>query len=467
MSAPTVNNSSDLLSGIPLPTSAPLSPPEDVIDLTQTTAPIHQHYAAPASVETVTTDQTVASTRPGTVVVPPIPAGTPAPARRTLNSVRRSDILALVGSAVAAFGLGGLLFQLLPWNGTLGFIVVTYVCFVGLYALVSSLDESGPTVRDRVISVIAHSLAFILLLALIFVIAYTLIRGWQALLHANFFTNDMQDAGPLDPLDVGGIFHAVVGTLWMISIALCITIPLGITCAVFLNEIPGRFTRFVRTIVEAMTALPSIVAGLFIYATFILILGFPKSGFAAALAISVMMLPIIIRASDVVLRLVPSSLKEASYAMGASQWRTVWNVTLPTAKSGLATAVILGTARGIGETSPVLLTAGFTAALNLNPLSGPMVSLPLETFELVKSPEPTLIARGFCCAAVLMLLVLLLFITARKIGGRGPGNLTNRQREKRVRQSAQDVKRFDERVAAAARESMHLPPEAVPQGWQT
>ncbi len=110
----------------------------------------------------------------------------------------------------------------------------------------------------------------------------------------------------------------MVGTMIMISIALIIVIPLGIAAAVFLNEIPGRFTRFVRIVVEAMTALPSIIAGLFIYATFILILGFDKSGLAAALAISVMMLPIIIRASDVVLRLVPGNLKEASYALGAS-----------------------------------------------------------------------------------------------------------------------------------------------------
>lgn len=398
----------------------------------------------------------------GSVVVPPVSLDAPPVARRKISGLRRNDVLCLVGSAVASFALAGLLYQILPWNGGLGFIVVTFLCFIGLYALTSSIDESGPAVRDRIVAVIVHSLAFLLLLALIFVIAYTLLRGWQALLHSNFFVQDMSNAGPLDELDVGGIFHAVVGTLWMISIALCITIPLGITCAVFLNEIPGRFTRFVRTIVEAMTALPSIVAGLFIYATFILMLGFPKSGLAAALAISVMMLPIIIRASDVVLRLVPSSLKEASYAMGAGQWRTVWHVTLPTSKSGLATAVILGTARGIGETSPVLLTAGFTAAMNWNPLSGPMVSLPLATFELVKSPELNFIARGFGCAAVLMLLVLLLFIAARTIGGRGPGNLTNRQRAKRVRQSARDVERFDARVATAAAQAMHLPPGTQP-----
>ena len=177
---------------------------------------------------------------------------------------------------------------------------------------------------------------------------------------------------------------------------------------VFLSEFPGRFARFVRTIVEAMTALPSIVAGLFIYATVILILGVDASGFAASLAITVMMLPIIIRSADVVLRLVPGNLKEASLrARRESAGAPSGTSMLPTARSGLTTAVILGTARGIGETSPVLLTAGVTDRTSTsNPFSGPMVSLPLATFNFVKSPEPTMIARGFGAAAVLMVLVL-------------------------------------------------------------
>jgi phosphate transport system permease protein len=129
-----------------------------------------------------------------------------------------------------------------------------------------------------------------------------------------------------------------------------------------------------------------------------------------------MMLPIMIRASDVVLRLVPSTLKEASLGLGASNFKTTMMVTLPTARSGLTTAIILATARGVGETSPVLLTSGFTAALNLDPLQGPMLSLPLAIFEFVKSPEPTMIARGFGTAAVLMLLVLVLFALARLLG---------------------------------------------------
>jgi len=294
---------------------------------------------------------------------------------------------------------------------------VAYLLFVLFYALLVSADESGPVVRDRIVLVAVHSLAFTVLAALIFVVLFSVIRGSDALFHLNFFTQDMSLAGPLDPLSDGGVLHAIVGSLIQIGIALAITIPLGITTAVFLNEVPGRFSRFVRTIVEAMTALPSIVAGLFIYASVILVLGLEKSGFAASLAISVMMLPIMIRAADVVLRLVPGTLKEASVGLGAGQWQTVWRVVLPTSRSGLVTAIILATARGIGETSPVLLTSGSTAYLNVDPLHGPMVSLPLAIFQFVKSPEPTMIARGFGTAAVLMLLVVILFVIARVIGG--------------------------------------------------
>ena len=144
-----------------------------------------------------------------------------------------------------------------------------------------------------------------------------------------------------------------------------------------------------------------------------LILGFERSGLAASFAVSIMMLPIIIRSADVVLRLVPGNLREASAALGAPDWRTVRYVVLPTARSGLATSVILGVARGLGETAPVLLTSGITASMNLNPRSGPMMSLPLATFEFVRSPQPTLVARGFATAAVLMVLVLVLFTLAR------------------------------------------------------
>jgi phosphate transport system permease protein len=374
------------------------------------------------------------------------PLAEPEEVRRNISGVRQSDVLAVLGAATASLSLTLLVFtHIAPFSGKVGFVVVAFAAFLAIYALLVALDEDGPAVRARVVAAAIHGVAALLMATLVFIVGFTLWRGLEALRHLNFFAQDLADAGPLEPLEVGGIIHAAVGTLVMISIALAITVPLGLVCAVFLNEIPGPLSRLVRTIVEAMTALPSIVAGLFIYATAILILGLDRSGLAAALALSVMMLPIVIRAADVVIRLVPGSLREASLALGTGQWRTVWHVVLPTARSGLTTAVILGTARGIGETSPVLLTAGYTANLNTNPLQGPMVSLPLATFELVKSPQPTMIARGFGSAAVLLALVLILFVLARIVGGRGPGQLTSRQEHRRVLASRQDALRFAKR----------------------
>jgi phosphate transport system permease protein len=341
--------------------------------------------------------------------------------KRTLGGIRIGDLLSIVGAAVAAFALAFVFAnQIAPITGGLAFFILWYVLFVALYSLIVSIDDTKTFVVDRVIAVVVTSVAVLLFSVLAFVIVFVIGRGSEALPYLNFYTQDMEKAGPLDPLTDGGVIHAIAGTLIQITIALAITIPLGIAAAVYLNEIPGRFSRFVRTIVEAMTALPSIVAGLFIFATAILMFGVPKSGFAASLAISVMMLPIMIRSADVVLRLVPQTLKEASIGLGASQWKTVWNVVLPTSRSGLTTSIILATARGVGETSPVLLTSGFTAALNVNPLDSPMVSLPLAIFQFVKSPEPTMIARGFGTAAVLMVLVLTLFVIARIIGGMTP-----------------------------------------------
>jgi phosphate transport system permease protein len=363
--------------------------------------------------------------------------------RRSTATLRQTDFFAVLGSATASIALTAWLFtQVQVFQGILGFIVVAFVLFVLFYAAVLRFDAGDMAVRDRLVSVIIHSIAVLMIFVLLVVVIFTFAKGFTTLGYLNFFTQDMSRTGPLDALKSGGILHAIAGTLIMIALALAVSIPLGLTTAVFLSEYPGRFSRLVRTVVEAMTALPSIVAGLFVYATIILALGFERSGFAASLAMTVMMLPIIIRSADVVLRLVPGNLKEASLALGSTKWRTVWSVTLPTARSGLTTAIILGTARGIGETSPVLLTAGVTTYLNLNPFSGPMISLPLATFSFVRSPEPNDVARGFGAAAVLMLLVLVLFVIARLIGGRGPGVLTARQQARRMARSRSDLYRF-------------------------
>ena len=299
-------------------------------------------------------------------------------------------------------------------------------------------------------SVLMASCAAISVGALASVVTYTLWEGRVALGKANLFTEDMSTTGPLDPLTQGGIAHAIVGSLLIMAVCLVLTVPLGIAGAVFLTETGSRATRLVRTVVDAMTALPSIVAGLFIFATFILILGFERSGLAASLAVSIMMLPIIIRSADVVLRLVPGNLREAAAALGAPRWRIVLFVVLPTARSGLATAVILGVARGVGETAPVLLTSGVTGSMNVNLTESPMMSLPLATFEFVRSPQDEMIARGFATAAVLMLLVLGLFVLARVLGGRPAGQLSKRQARRMQARSARDLTRFESRTAEVA-----------------
>ncbi len=376
-----------------------------------------------------------------------LPTATPVdykPTKRALRGFRLDDVFDIVGSLVSSFSLTWLLFGWLTGlQSTIGFVVVNFVLFLVNYGVITSIKNRTEEIRDRLVSVMLFSAGVILISALLFVVVYTVGRGQLALGNGNFFIESMEKAGPLDPLTVGGILHAVVGTLIQITIALSITIPLGITTAVFLNEVGGKFAKFVRTIADAMTALPSIVAGLFVLSAFIRTGVVPRSGFAASLAITVMMLPIVIRASDVVLRLVANNLREAALALGASKWRTVWHIVLPTARSGLVTAVILGTARGIGETSPVLLTSGISSVMNWNPLEGPMISLPLQVFDFVKSPEPTMIARGFGTAATLLLLVLVLFVLARALGGKAPGNLSKQGQRAAARRSLDDERRIE------------------------
>jgi phosphate transport system permease protein len=376
---------------------------------------------------------------------------------RRLAGVRLTDVLAVTGAAVAALATTGVLWtEIGPFSGIVGYVVVSWLLFVLIYAALVALDENRPTMRDRVAAVVVHSLAAVVIAALGFVIVYTFFRGARAVIHANNYTQDLRVTGPLAPLTQGGILHAIVGTLIELAIAMAIAVPLGLLTAVFLNEVPGPFARFVRTIVQAGTALPDILAGLFIYATLILTLGLNECGLAAACALAVTITPIVCRAADVVLRLVPGGLTEASYALGSGQWRTVWYVTLPTARSGLATAVILGAARAIGETSPVLLTSGFTNYLNLNPIHGPMMSLPLLAYYLVQNPEPNYITRGFGAASVLLVLVVILFIIMRAVGGRGPGQLTARQRRRRIAASRRDAERFSLRSAGGPLASLGL-----------
>jgi phosphate transport system permease protein len=381
-----------------------------------------------------------------------------APQRRPLTMIRLADVVSLIGALAAAVTTTGLLWQeVSPFSGIIGAVVVTWILFVVYYAVLISFDEDRMMVRDRVSAVVMQSLAVLVVGALFWVIGYTFLRGEPALVHLNFYTQDGRTGGPLSPLTQSGALHAIAGTLIEVGIAMAIAIPFGVLTAVFMNEVPGRYATVIRTVVDAMTAMPDILAGLFIFATLITLWGWPLSGMCAGIALGITALPIICRASDVVLRLMPGGLTEASYALGASQWRTVRLVTLPTVRSGLATAVILGAARAIGETAPVLLTSAASGYLTTNPF-GKMNSLPLMAYTSVAEPQAVEQQRAFGAAALLLVLVVVLFAIARWIGGRGPGQLSGGQRRRRAAASRRDAARFTrlERTARAVAESQEL-----------
>lgn len=357
------------------------------------------------------------------------------PERIRLRAVTADEVFPLLGAAAGSIALVWVLFErVLAFTGALGFWVCCYGVFVILYAAVTAMQAGRRAVTDRLAGVAAVSAGLFALAVIAVQIGYIAVRGWPAVKHLNFWTQTMQATGSLQPLTSGGVVQGMVGSLEQLGIATLLAVPLGILAAVFLAEVGGALAHPVRIIVTAMTALPEIVAGLFIYATVILGFGTRQDGFAAALALAVMMLPIITRASEMMLRMVPNSLREASYALGASQWRTVWNVVLPTARSGLTTVSVLGMARAVGETAPLLLTSGLSNFLNANPFHGPQTGLPLLIWAFIRIfPSPNFIERGFGAGLALLLMVLILFTAARILGGKAPGELTRRQRRRIAR----------------------------------
>ena len=362
----------------------------------------------------------------------------PAETRLRLRKTSAEGSTTFIAAAAASLGLVWVLYErVLPFSGVLGFWVSWYALFLCLYFVMARLQWDRLEARNRLAAVALGTGGVLAVMIVIMQVGYTLTKGSGAVGHSNFWTRSLAFAGPDSPMKIGGVLHAIVGSLEEIGLATVFSVPLGITAALFLAEMGGGLARVVRTIVEAMTALPDLVAGLFVYVTLILSLGVGKSGFCAAVAIAVTMMPIVARASEVVLRIVPGALREASYALGSTQWRTVWNVVLPTARSGLATAVVLAMARGIGETAPVLLVAGYTKELNVNPFSGPMTSLPLFIYNAVHVlGTPAYVERGFGAGFVLVVVVLALFTIARRVGGSVPGEITKRQRRRLAREAA-------------------------------
>lgn len=338
------------------------------------------------------------------------------PAERTFD-----DVVTMVASAVGSLSLCWVVFSRLTNGvGWFGFLVCAFAGFLLLYYLVT-LERHGPLVAsDRIVSTVVISGSLVLLVPLGWLIGYIVAKGLPNL-RPGFFVHDQRGITPIMPATAGGGAHAVVGTIEQVGLALIWSLPLGLLAAIFLNESRSRWRRPVRVFVDAMSGIPSVLAGLFIFA--VLILPYAKhfslfsfNGLMASLALAMIMLPTITQTITVVLRLVPDGLREASLALGSSRARTVWSVVLPTARTGMTTAVVLGIARAVGETAPLLFTAFGYSLMNANPTSGAQESLPLFVYRNIRSSNVSTIDRGFVGAFVLMLIVLSLFGAARYIG---------------------------------------------------
>jgi len=260
-------------------------------------------------------------------------------------------------------------------------------------------------------------LAFVIAIIPLISILWTVISKGAKDFDVYFLMHSMRNVS--ESQSNGGAYHAILGTLEQVGLAAVITIPLSLLVAVYLVEYGQRhrLAQAVTFFVDVMMGLPSIVAGLFILSFWVLGLGISKtgSGFAASLALLILMMPIAIRSTEEMLRLVSPALREASYALGVSKWRTIVKVVLPTALPGIVTGMMLGIARIMGETAPVLLLVGVSESINANPFSQPQGSLPLFVFSESQNSLQTAINRGWAAALTLIILVMLLNLIARLI----------------------------------------------------
>jgi len=258
------------------------------------------------------------------------------------------------------------------------------------------------------------ALAFVIAIIPLVSILWTVIVKGAKDFNGEFLSHSMRNVAEQDPN--GGAYHAILGTLEQVGITVVITVPLSLLAAIYLVEYGrGRLAQWVTFFVDVMMGLPSIVAGLFVLSFWILGLGFKVSGFAAALALTILMLPIAIRSTEEMLKLVSPALREASYALGVPKWRTITKVVLPTALPGIVTGMMLGVARVLGETAPVLLLVGVSESINPNPFANPQGSLPLFVFSEAQNSLQTAINRGWAAALTLIILVMLLNLIARLI----------------------------------------------------
>lgn len=326
---------------------------------------------------------------------------------------RLRDALILLATALFTFGV----VEVTPLKGKLAYFLLFIISYSVATAALSFFKYGATTAKDSAVKVVIAGGALLTVLPIASILATIIQKGYKGI-KLNIFTSDMSLATPTDPLTNGGLLHAIVGTLILVFVALILSVPIGILTALYLTEIKGRFTRPIRFLVQAMSGVPSIVAGLFILSAVIYPITKANSGFMGSLALTILMIPTVARTSEEVLTLIPQDLREAGTALGGTQWRTVAMIVLPAAKSGLITAMILGVARIAGETAPLLLLTGGGDRINGNPFNDPMGSLPFYIWKSFNAGSEEAITRAWAGLLVLVLLVLILFTTARFLSTR-------------------------------------------------
>jgi phosphate transport system permease protein len=318
---------------------------------------------------------------------------------------------ALLG--VITVGLGAL-----AWIFGMGFVsaaLVAFLLFLAGLPLWSSAVEGRRAATDRLVTTLVWSAFAIAMIPLAWLL-YVVLDNGLSTVNYDFLTFQMRNVlGDAQ----GGLYHALIGTLLVTLAATAISVPLGIFCAIYLVEYgkKNQLARVVTFLVDVMTGIPSIVAGLFALALFVLIFDPAyRSGFAGSVALSLLMIPTVVRSTEEMLRLVPEDLREASYALGVPKWRTIAKVVLPTAFGGIVTGVVLAISRVIGETAPLLVVAGFTDSVNTNLMDGRMMTLPVFIFTQYAQSTPKGFAYAWGGALVLIAIVMLLNLVARIIG---------------------------------------------------
>jgi phosphate transport system permease protein len=265
---------------------------------------------------------------------------------------------------------------------------------------------------DRTATVLMYAAFLLALVPLVWILWTVLGKGLSLVLDAQWWTNSQAGVSPRRA--GGGAYHAIVGTILTAAVTALMAVPIAVFTAIYLVEYGrGRFARMVSFMVDILTGIPSIVAALFIYAVWVGLLGAQRVAFSVSLALALLMIPVVVRSTEEMLKLVPNELREASYALGVPKWKTIVRIVLPTAASGIVTGILLGLARVMGETAPLIILAPYTAFINTNMFSGNMAALPTLIFTNFGSNIPAQNDRMWAAALTLIVLVLLLNLAGR------------------------------------------------------